>query len=204
MRPLILLILLAIPPALFAGPTNSILFVTQVPIPGDFTTVGSVFGNHRAQPDICGRGGDLYIRYANGTIRNLTRAAGFGAYGPQHTNGIAVRQPCVHWSGTKAVFSMVVGAPRFQYDYSAVNYWQLFEITNFTDSAAVPVIIKVPNQPTNYNNISPIYGTDDRIIFTSDRPRDGQRHLYPQLDEYEEAPTVTGLWSLQATNGDLF
>ena len=204
MQRLIFLTLLTASPVLFAGPTNSILFVTQTPIPADFTTIGSVFGNHRAQPDSCGRGGDLYIRYANGTIKNLTRAAGFGTYGPQHTNGIAVRQPCVHWSGTKAVFSMVVGAPRFQYDYATVNYWQLFEITNFTDSAAVPVITKVPNQPANYNNISPIYGTDDRIIFTSDRPRDGQRHLYPQLDEYEEAPTVTGLWSLQPTNGDLF
>src|SRR5205809_2149604 len=151
MRPLILLILLAIPPALFAGTKNSILFVTQVPIPGDFTTVGSVFGNHRAQPDICGRGGDLYIRYANGTIRNLTRAAGFGAYGPQHTNGIAVRQPCVHWSGTKAVFSMVVGAPRYQFDYATANYWQIYEITNFTDPAAVPVITKVVNQPSKFN-----------------------------------------------------
>jgi hypothetical protein len=204
MRRLILLLLLAAAPALFAGPTNSILFVTQVPIPGDFTSIGSVFGNHRATLDSCGRGGDLYIRYPDGTTRNLTRAAGFGVYGPQHTNGIAVRQPSMHWNGKKAVFSMVVGAPRFQYDYATVNYWQLYEITNFTDAASVPVITKVQNQPTNYNNISPIYGTDDRIIFSSDRPRNGQRHLYPQLDEYEEAPTVSGLWSLQPTNGDLF
>ena len=47
------------------------------------------------------------------------------------------------------------------------------------------MITKVPNQPANYNNISPIYGTDDRIIFVSDRPRNGASHLYPQLDEYE-------------------
>src|SRR5947209_7297975 len=87
---------------LAAGPTNSILFVTQVPVPADFATIGSVFGNHRSTPDVCGRGGDLYIRYPNGTLRNLTRAAGFGSYGPQTTNGIAVRQPCVHWSGQKA------------------------------------------------------------------------------------------------------
>jgi len=186
-----------------AGPTNSILFVTQVPIPGDFTSIGSTFGNHRATLDSCGRGGDLYVLYPDGTTKNLTRAAGYGRWGSQLTNGIAVRQPCVHWSGKKAVFSMVVGAPRFQYDYNSVNYWQLYEITNLTDSAAVPIITKVPNQPTNYNNVSPIYGTDDRIIFTSDRPRNGQRNLYPQLDEYEEAPTVTGLWSLQPANGDL-
>ena len=188
----------------FAGPTNSILFVTQAPVPADFATVGSVFGNHRASPDSCGRGGDLYIRYPDGTLKNLTRAAGFGFYGSQNTNGIAVRQPCMHWSGKKAVFSMVVGAPRFQFDYNTVNYWQLYEITNFVDPASVPIITKVPNQPATYNNISPIYGTDDRIIFTSDRPRNGQANLYPQLDEYEEQATVTGLWSLQPTNSDLF
>ncbi|HEX5689154.1 MAG TPA: hypothetical protein VFX76_04095, partial [Roseiflexaceae bacterium] len=28
-------------------------------------------------------------------------------------------------------------------------------------------------------------------------------HLYPQLDEYEEAPTVSGLWSLDPASGDL-
>ena len=89
-------------------------------------------------------------------------------------------------------------------DYNTVNYWQLYEITNFTDPSAVPIITKVPNQPANFNNISPIYGTDDRIIFTSDRPRNGQANLYPQLDEYEEAPTVTGLWSLDPASGDLF
>src|SRR5438445_20864 len=110
----------------------------------------------------------------------------------------------MHWSGKKAVYSMVVGAPRYQYDYNTVKYWQLYEITNFTDAASVPVITKVPSQPTTYNNVSPIYGTDNRIIFTSDRPRNGQPQLYPQLDEYEEQPTVTGIWSLQPTNGDLF
>lgn len=44
-----------------------------------------------------------------------------------------------------------------------------------------------------FNNVAPLYGTDERILFTSDRPRSGEVHLYPQLDEYEEAPTVTGL-----------
>src|SRR6266481_8447159 len=81
-----------------AGPTNSILFVTQVAVPADFATIGSVFGNQRATPDSCGRGGDLYVRYPDGTLKNLTRAAGFGAYGSQNTNGIAVRQPSMHWN----------------------------------------------------------------------------------------------------------
>src|SRR4051794_10647087 len=59
----ILLAMLTMTSTLLAGPTNSILFVTQPVVPGDFTTIGSVFGNHRATPDSCGRGGDLYIRY---------------------------------------------------------------------------------------------------------------------------------------------
>ena len=133
------LALVTLASAALAGPTNSILFVTQVTIPQDFATIGSVFGNQRASPDSCGRGGDLYIRYPDGTMKNLTRAAGFGKYGSQHTNGIAVRQPSIHWSGKKAVFSMVVGAPHNQYDYTTVNYWQIYEITNFTDPASLPV-----------------------------------------------------------------
>ena len=193
-----------LPELLVAGPTNAILFVAQVPVPDDFTTIGSTFGNQSPALESCARGGDLYIRYANGTVRNLTRAAGYGQSGMQTTNAIAVRQPCVHWSGTKALFSMVIGAPKQQFDISPVGVWQLYEITNFTNPSAVPVITLVPNQPTNFNNISPVYGSDDRIIFTSDRPRNGQGQLYPQLDEYEEAATVTGLWSLQPTNGDLF
>src|SRR3954454_11846819 len=87
-----------------AGPTNAVLFVTQPPIPGDFTSIASTFGNQKATLDSCGCGGDLYIRYADGTVKNLTRAAGYGRWGSQSTNGIAVRQPCVHWSGQKAVF----------------------------------------------------------------------------------------------------
>ena len=70
--------------------------------------------------------------------------------------------------------------------------------------AADPVTItKVPNQPLLANNVSPVYAPDGRILFTSDRPRDGRAHLYPQLDEYEEAPVVTGLWSLDPATGDL-
>jgi hypothetical protein len=204
MKRILFFALLFLPAILFAGPTNAILFVTQVRVPGDFTSIGSTFGNQLPSLDSCGRGGDLYIRYPDGTLKNLTRAAGYGQWGAQTTNAIAVRQPCLHWSGTKAVFSMVIGAPAAQYDYSATGVWQLYEITNFTSSNSVPIITKVPNQPANFNNVSPIYGSDDRIIFTSDQPRNGQPQLYPQLDEYEEQPTVTGLWSLQPTNGDLF
>jgi hypothetical protein len=180
---------------------NPILFVTQVPVPADFTTVASVFGNQTSTVAAAPRGGDLWIRYPDGTMKNLTRAAGFGGSGMQAANAIAVREPSVHWSGTKALFSMVTGAPTRQYVWE--DYvWQIYEITGLGETDT-PVIRKIPNQPAAYNNVSPIYGTDDRILFTSDRPRSGDAYLYPQLDEYEEAPTVTGLWSLDPVTGDL-
>ena len=182
---------------------NPILFVTQVPVPADFTTIGSVFGNQLTDMQSATRGGDLYIRYPDGTLKNLTAAAGFGsAGGQQGANSIAVRDPAPHWSGTKAIFSMVIGAPLKQFEVDTF-YWQLYEITGM-GQGETPVITKVPNQPANFNNINPTYGTDERIIFTSDRPRDGSPHLYPQLDEYEEAPVVSGLWSLDPATGDLF
>jgi hypothetical protein len=181
---------------------NPIIFVTQFPVAADFTTIGSVFGNHQASMDSVARGGDLWIRYPDGTQKNLTGAAGYGVDGMQGATAIAVRDPSVYWDGTKALFSMAIGAPTKQYEVLSF-YWQLYEITRLGQNET-PVITKVPNQPANYNNISPIYGTDDRIIFTTDRPRSGERHLYPQLDEYEEAPTVSGLWSLDPATGDLF
>jgi hypothetical protein len=181
--------------------SNPILFVTQVPVPGDFTSVASTFGNQVPTVQQAPRGGDLWIRYPDGTTKNLTRTAGFGATGMQGANAIAVREPSVHWSGTKALFSMAIGAPTQQYVWGDY-FWQIYEVTGLGETDT-PVIRKIANQPANYNNVSPFYGTDDRILFTSDRPRSGERHLYPQLDEYEEAPTVTGLWSLDPTTGDL-
>src|SRR6185436_4754684 len=123
--------------------------------------------------------------YPDGTLRNLTREAGYGMDGFQGAGAIAVREPSVHWSGTKALFSMVVGAPTEQYQV-ADYFWQIYEITGF-GIGETPVVTKVPGQPSHFNNVSPFYGTDDRILFTSDRPRNGSVALYPQLDEYESA-----------------
>jgi hypothetical protein len=185
-----------------AGQAYPILFVTQLPIAADFTSIGSTFGNHQGTLQSTGRGGDLWIRYPDGTLKNLTAAAGYGGSGfLEGEDGIAVRDPSVYWDGAKAVFSMVVGAPTQQYQAPSY-FWQLYEVTGLgpTDT---PVITKVDKQPAGYNNISPIYGSDDRIIFTSDRPLKGQAHLYPQRDEYELAPINSGLWSLNPTTGDL-
>jgi hypothetical protein len=176
-----------------------IMFVTQVPNPADFTTIASVFGNHKGSVESAPRGGDLWIRYPDGTLKNLTKTAGYGQEGFQGATSIAVRDPSVHWSGTKAVFSMVVGAPA-QYDLNT-SVWQLYEISGLgkTDT---PVIRKIPSQPA-YNNVSPVYASNDSLIFTSDQPRLNRAHLYPQLDEYESSPTVSGLWKLTGSTLEL-
>jgi hypothetical protein len=209
---LVMGLLFLVPAGLAATVANPILFVTQVAMPNEvndnivanaFASVVSPLGNHLADTAHAGRGGDLWIRYPDGTLRNLTRAAGFGVAGVQHGVGIGVRNPHVHWNGSKALFSMVVGAPTNAADKTTF-YWQLYEITNFLNPASTPLISKVTNQPTNYNNVMGCYGTDGRIIFACDRPRNGASHLYPQLDEYNDIPTNTGLWSMDPMTGDLF
>lgn len=182
--------------ASFAAPTNPILFVTQTPYGQDGSSVMTTFANHRGRSDQAPRGGDLWIRYPDGTLRNLT---GFVGYGTSASNQIAVRDPQPSWDGTKALFSMVVGGT-VKDDYGAV-YFQIYEVTGLGQDQT-PQIRKLP-QPEDYNNVSPIYASDGRILFTSDRPRNGDRTLYPQLDEYESEPTVTGLWSMNPDGTDL-
>lgn len=179
---------------------NPVMFVTQFPISSDFATIGSVFANHRGTISSAGRGGDLYIRYPNGSLRNLTQEAGYGMTGQQGANAIAVRDPAVHWNGSKAIFSMVIGAPA-QYQHNAY-YWQLYEITGFGQGQTV-TITRVANQPVDTNNVEPAYLSNGDIVFVSDRTRDGSRHLYPQHDEYESTPTPTGLWKLVPATGAL-
>lgn len=189
------LVLLALAPG--AVGASTVLFVTQPPFGNDFATANAVFANHRAETASTPRGGDLWIRYADGTLRNLTAEAGYGLTAGQE---IAVREPCVHWSGEKALFSMVVGGTTKNV-YTQV-FWQIYEIRGLGRGEPVQ-IVRMP-QPADANNVSPIYGTDDRILFTSDRPHNGNRLLYPQLDEYESTPTVTGLWSMRPDGGGLF
>jgi hypothetical protein len=172
---------------------NPIMFVTQFPIAADFATIGSTFANHTANMSSTGRGGSLHIRYPDGSLRNLTQEAGYGMTGLQGANAIAVRDPHVHWSGDKALFSMVIGAPE-QFEYTNY-YWQIYEVTGLgqNDTAQIQLLT---GQPEQYNNITPIYGSDDSIIFSSDMPRSKVRFNYPQFDEYESTPTNTGLWKL--------
>jgi hypothetical protein len=179
---------------------NPILFVTQNPV-GGFTALTSTFGNHLASPVSAPRGGDLVIRYPDGTLRFLTQEAGFGSSGMQGANAIAVREPCVHWNGTKALFSMIVGGPAQQYQYNTY-YWQIYEVTGLGQGQTVD-IRHIDNQPASFNNVSPIYATDGRILFASDRPPTGALHHYPRRDEYESAFVVAAIYSLDEQSGDL-
>jgi hypothetical protein len=177
-----------------AGPPTAypILFVTQVPLATDVAARLSAFANQSTGVAQAPRGGDLMLRYPDGSLRNLTQEAGFGNSGLQGANAIAVREPAVHWSGAKALFSMLVGA----------GVWQLYEVSGL-DKGETARIVRLAQQPSGYNNLSPLYGSDERVLFTSDRPRNGAAHLYPQLDEYEATPTVTGIWRLDPASGAL-
>jgi hypothetical protein len=179
-----------------SGPPTAypILFAAQVPLATDFAARLSSFANQSTSVEKAPRGGELVLRYPDGALRLLTAEAGFGDAGTQGANAIAVREPSVHWSGSKALFSMIVGS-------SAANLWQVYEVTGLGKGETAH-IARVPGQPL-YNNLAPLYGSDDAILFTSDRPRNGEAHLYPQLDEYEATPTVTGIWRLDPATGAL-
>ena len=178
-----------------------IVFVTQPPFPEDFATINSTFGNQRGDLEAVPRGGDLYIRYSDGSLKNLTQSAGYGNSGFQGASSIAVRDPFPHFSGSKVIFSMLIGAPTERYQYQDY-FWQIYEVSGLGKNQT-PVIAKLANQPSNFNNIMPTYSSDGRIIFVSDRPRNGAAHLYPQRDEYESTDTNTGVWSLDPSNGNL-
>lgn len=183
------------------GLAHPILFVLQYPVAQDFATIGSVFANHLPAVARAGRGGDLMLCQPDGQLRNLTAEAGYGVTGFQGAQAISVRDPAVHWSGDKALFAMVIGAPTQQYQLRQ-DYWQLYEVSGLGPGQSAQVT-KVPNQPLDYNNVQPAYLADDRIVFVSDRPRGGERHLYPQHDEYESTATPTGLWRLDPDDGEL-
>ncbi|MDB5958829.1 MAG: hypothetical protein JWP59_123 [Massilia sp.] len=184
--------------AVQANTPYPILFVTQVPLRTDIAARLSAFANHLGGPAQAPRGGDLMLRYPDGALRALTREAGFGNAGLQGAGAIAVREPAVHRSGRRALFSMLVGAPTGP--GQAAGVWQLYEVSGLGRGERA-VIHKIKGQPAGYNNLSPLYGSDDQVLFTSDRPRGGEAHLYPALDEYEATATTTGIWKLDPRSG---
>lgn len=190
---------------------HPILFVTQVPTGYDFVTmnVSSPFANHLPTTLAAPRGGDLVLLSTSGALRFLTQEAGYGSAGGATVmtgnQAIAVRDPAIAFDASKAIFSMVVGAPATV--GGAENYsWQLYEITNLQQVIAgqTPTVQKVANQPAlPFNNIQPNYLSDGSIVFASDRPRNGAMALYPIYDEYRAQPANSGLWRLDVASGAL-
>lgn len=184
------------------APAAPVLFVTVTPSSGD-TTSGSfghfvsLVGSHRATTSLAPRGGDLWIKYDDGTLRNLTEECGYGTTAGAE---ITVREPNVHWNGQKAVFSMAVGGTHLTSPPPV--YFQLYEITGILQGQTA-TITKVPGQLANRNNIQPCYATDGSIIFGSDEPASRNAAHYPPLDEYESTPSVHGLWRINADGTNL-
>ena len=195
--------------ALHAGnPVNPILFVTQVPIPEEvntrdvtqsFMSIASPFSNHLADTLHAGRGGSLFVRFANAQVVDLLALADWSAIpgGKPAADAMAVRNPAVNWTATRAIFSMTTGKPSGPADTTQYLF-QLYEITLPTQAQLTanvkPLLTHVANQPA-YNNVFPTYAQGGKIVFASDRPYNGQAHL-TQREEYLSLPTVSGLWAL--------
>lgn len=198
-----------------ADPINPILFVTQVPMPDEinsrnvaqsYMSCVSPFANHLGDTAHAGRGGSLWVRFGpnptpalNHQVIDLLAVADWSTIpgGKPATNKVAVRNPSVYWDASKAIFSMVIGAPIDGSD-TTTFLWQLYEITLPTQAQlnanVKPVVTRLSTQPA-CNNIMPCYAPGGKILFASDRPYNGQDHL-TQREEYLGLPTVSGLWSM--------
>jgi hypothetical protein len=223
MRPRILLAALALAAGEAAALTNPLIFVTQTPTmtgEADIATVTGTFSTHLPSLQAAPRGGSLHILYSNGTLRDLLADAiaeacanarpACAAVGPFAVNGsntltnaYAAREPMVHWDGDKVIFSLLTKVSPAQFQViPASTRWQMYEIAGLAQGSS-PVLTRVANQPAEYNNVSPVYGSDDKIFFSSDRPITGNPIHYPQIEEYESGPTVSGLWKLDPGTGAL-
>lgn len=90
----------------------------------------SPFNNHLADTAHAGRGGSLYVHFSKVQAVDLLAVADWSAVpgGKPAADSLAVRNPSVEWTATKAIFSMVIGKPSGPAD-TAVFYWQMYEIT---------------------------------------------------------------------------
>jgi hypothetical protein len=183
---------------------HAILFTTSIPIPEDFGMRIATFGNHKGSPHYAGRGGDLYVRYPDGSLRNLTAEAGMGLPLPNGdedpARSIAVREPVVHWDGDRAIVSIAEGADLPGWS-TTTRTWQLYEVTGLCPGEPA-TFTRLP-LPADYNHVAPAWTSDGRVLFVSDMPPTGpqDRHLYPLRDEYEGNPIPSGVWSLDPATG---
>ena len=171
-----------------------ILFVTQVPV-GGFASLTSTFGNHSGSMEQAPRGGDLVIRYADGTLRFLTQEAGFGNDGhagcERDRRARAVRALERH----KALFSMVVGAPTQQYQVKQFR-WQIYEVSGLGAGRRRRASARSPDSrrasTTCRRSTRPTAASCSPPIGRRAAPRTSTR----SATSTSRPPTVTGIYSL--------
>ena len=160
---------------------NPILFVTQVPVVADFThDRPRPSATTRRARDSAARGGDLWIRYPDGTLQQPDgRAAGFArADGFQGASSIAVREPCGALERHEGASSAWSSARRPRRRTGDVP---LAALRGHGPRPHRHAGDHEGPQPAcrTHNNVSPCYASDGRILFTSDRPRNGARQPLP-------------------------
>lgn len=204
--------------------SKGLIFVAQTPNPGGTSDIGThtaTFGNSTPSIAAAPRGGSLMWLRPDGEVIDLLDTAlrngcetGGDAIcnddGVMKTNadgllvsGYVARRPRVHWDADRVIFAMTKGAKHEQHGdvLPETPLWQLYEITGL-DPDDTPIMTKVPHQP-DYNNVDPVYGSNGKIFFISDRPVTGNPLHYPQLDEYESLPINSGLWRLDPASGEI-
>src|SRR5690242_7035942 len=90
------------PTASVAALSNPLMLATRMPIAPGLSRIGAGWANGRPGTQTVGRGAVLWIRYSDGTLKNLTTAAGYGSSDPsgfQGASASAVRDPGVSWDG---------------------------------------------------------------------------------------------------------
>jgi hypothetical protein len=140
------------------------------------------------------RGGDLMLRYPDGSLRNLTREAGFGNEGLQGAAAIAVREPAVHWSGARPCSACWTGAP---------GVWQLYEGERPGEGRNARIL---PACRTS----RPATTTCRRCTAATNAscsPRTGRAMApptcIPSSTSTRPRPTTTGIWRLDPASGAL-
>jgi hypothetical protein len=127
---------------------------------------------------------DLCIRYADGKIRNLTAEAGFAERSADGLHSIvSLKDPAISWDGDEAVFSMKLKSA------VAPEVFQLYRVTGLEEGAQT-TMEKIPHQPEDRDNTSPLIDADGTIFFASSSsgvPAEGSAQL--------------GVWRIQPDDG---
>ena len=151
-----------------------ILFVTQVPIAGRLhrpsaRSSATTSPTCRSAP----RGGDLCDPLSRRHAAQPDRSRPASA--AQRLPGRRTRSPCASRACTGAAPRRSSHGRR-RADRSSTRWRPTTGRSTRSPASARAQTAdhhaRSPNQPANFNNVTPIYATDGRILFTSDRPRE--------------------------------